>query len=229
LPKLVCASAKGSTRGTYYDNNDPKLLGDINEAKISINGKQTTALLDTGSCVSVMCESFFQEHMPDTNLQPLTEILNIECADGQPLPYLGCIEAEINVPDGLDKADSVHCLFLVAPDTKYSTRTPIILGTNILGIFLENCKATCGTRFLQTAKLHSPWYLSFRTIVTREKNLQRNKSKLAVVRCAVLEKIQLKPNETRNIKAYAEKCLEYPDTVAIVHETDDTSLPEFVT
>ena len=120
---------------------------------------------------------------------------------GAQLPYLGCIEAEINVPDGLDKADSVHCLFLVALDTKYSTRTPIIIGTNISGIFLENCKATCGTGFLQTAKLHSPWYTSFRTIVAREKNLQRNKSTLAVVRCAVLEKMLLKPNETRNIKA----------------------------
>jgi len=118
--------------------------------------------------------------MPAINLQTMTEILNIECADGQPLPYLGCIEAKINVPDGLDKADSVHCLFRVAQDTIFSTRTPIILGTNILGIFLENCKATCGTGFLQTAKLHSKWYLSFRIIVTREKNFQRNKSKLAV-------------------------------------------------
>ena len=47
-----------------------------------INGISITTLLDTGSCVSVMCETYYKEHMHDTKLEPLTELLNVECADG---------------------------------------------------------------------------------------------------------------------------------------------------
>lgn len=39
---------------------DPKITGGINEADIVLNDVRTRALLDTGSCVSVMSESFFK-------------------------------------------------------------------------------------------------------------------------------------------------------------------------
>lgn len=76
---------------------DPKLVGNINEVVLNINGKQTSALLDTWSCISLISESFYNQHLSDTPLEPLTEVLNVECADGKPLPYLGCIEANIEV------------------------------------------------------------------------------------------------------------------------------------
>ena len=136
------------------------------------------------------------------------------------------MEAEINVNNGLDREELVNCLFLVAADTKFSSRTPIILGTNILTKLLEDCRSNCGDRFLQTAKIHSPWYLSFRLLVTRERNLQKNKSCLAVVRCALMEKIQIHHNESRNIKSYTDKCLEYHHTSAIMQNTEGPSVPD---
>ena len=37
-----------------YKKQDPKLIGDVNESLININGVQAKALLDTGSCVSIV-------------------------------------------------------------------------------------------------------------------------------------------------------------------------------
>ena len=139
MPKLVCAPVAGSERSTPETKKDPQLVGDVNEVNLNINNNTTTALLDTGSCVSIISETFYKEHLADTELEPLTEMINIECADGQQLPYLGCIEATISIENGLEKATSKQCLFLISPDTKYSGRTLIILGTNILNTLLQDC------------------------------------------------------------------------------------------
>ena len=79
---------------------DPKFVGDVNEAKITTNNIDTIALLDTGSGVSLVSENVYKDNLFDSEIEPLKEVLNIECADGQQLPYLGCIEAEITIITG---------------------------------------------------------------------------------------------------------------------------------
>ena len=116
-------------------------------------------------------------------------MLNIECADGQQLPYLGCIEAEITIITGLERATPQHCIVLIAPDTKYSNKTPVILGTNILTRLLQNCKYTFGDQFLQKAKLPTPWYMCFKSIIIRDKRLKKHNDRLAVVKNIMAENI----------------------------------------
>ena len=118
---------------------DPKLVGDINETNIFVNSICTKALLDTGSCVSVVSQSFYNDNLSQITIQPLTHILNIECADGNNLPYTGYIEVEISTGEDLPKANSHTCLLLATPDTKLSERTPVILCTNILNELLNEC------------------------------------------------------------------------------------------
>ena len=96
MPKLDCAPVRGSYASTHT-LKDPKLVGEVNEAKITINNIGTVALLDTGSCVNSVLETFYKDNLFDTEIESLKEVLNIECADGQQLPYLGCIEAEITM------------------------------------------------------------------------------------------------------------------------------------
>ena len=53
-----------STKGIICEHThtlkDPKLVGDVNEAKITINNIGTVALLDTGSCVSFVRKHFIK-------------------------------------------------------------------------------------------------------------------------------------------------------------------------
>ena len=226
MPKSVSASVTGSNVGTH--RIDPQLVGETNEVKVCINDIQTLALLDTGSCVSVISESFHKNQLVNIEIQPLNTLLKIECADGKELPYIGYIEIDLKIDEGLPRSTLKHCLFLVSPDTHYSSRVPVIIGTNILQEYLTECKQNFGDTFLQKAKLHTPWYLSLRTMVIREKDLKKNKNKIALIRCAVPHKVLLKPNECLELNGYIDRTVNYPDTTALLHESEHSNLPLYV-
>ena len=78
----------------------------------------------------------------------------------------------LTITHGLPQATTQLCLFLTTPDTKYSERTSIIIGTNILNIFYEECRQNFGEQYLQKADLHTPWYLFFRCLTLREKEFK---------------------------------------------------------
>ena len=146
MPKLVSAPVVGSNESTSAKNG-PELVGDVNEVDIHLGGKETKCLLDTGSCVSVVSESFYVNHLKTSELRPVGDIFNIECADGQKLPYKGYIESEIVINKGLPKAKPLPCLLLVTPDTEFSSRVPVILGTNILKEFMNECHTNFGDQY----------------------------------------------------------------------------------
>lgn len=218
---------KGSYLSTR-NKQDPKLVGEVNEANIKLDNVDTKALLDTGSCVSLIAETFYKNNLSHIDIEPLTDVLNVECADGQQLPYIGCIEVEVSIETGLDRAKPQPCIFLISSDTRYSAGTPVVLGTNILHTLLQDCKDNFGDQFLQKAKLHTPWYLSFRAISLQKKLLKRNKDRVAIVRSAVLQKIILRPNETKNIRAYVDKKVYYPNVNVMMHETAEANLPDYI-
>lgn len=51
--------------------------------------------LDTGSTISVISESFYEENLASIPVQSLKNFIKIKCADGQDLPYKGYIETEV--------------------------------------------------------------------------------------------------------------------------------------
>lgn len=225
--KLASTLVAGSNIGTN-GQNDPKLVGSATEAEVWINGIQTSALLDTGSCISAISETFFKEHLQETTeLQPLKNIVNVECADGSELPYLGLVEVELTT-DGVPDTSSQKCLFLVTPETKYSSKVPILIGTNILNEMLLDCKEKHGDTFLQKSKLKTPWFLSFRCIAIQKRELKKNNDRIAIVRSAELATRVLGPNQSIYIRGYTDKELKYKETTAMLEECTDSSLPEFV-
>ena len=230
LPKRISAPIVGSDTSTSARLKDPNitLVGDVNEVEIHVDKKPVNALLDTGSCVSIVSESFHKEHLGDVEIKSVGNILNIECADGQDLPYIGYIETEISIDKGLPGAKPLPCLLLVTPDTQYSKKTPVILGTNVLNELMKDCKNNFGEQFLQQAKLHTPWYLSFRTITIRNRELRKNNHRLAIIRCAADRKIIIHPNQSLEIAGYTDKEMSYPSSTALIHETEDSHLPSSI-
>ena len=161
-------------------------------------------------------------------IQPLDNIIKVECADGQPLPYRGYIEADLTVLDGVPNSSTTSCLFLVTPDTNYSSSTPVILGTNILDVLIQECQHNFGPQFLQRAALETPWYLAFRCLVLRDRELRKNGYQIAIIRSAEPQKIILGPNETLTIEGITDKEVGHPKTTALIHESLDSSLPDYV-
>ena len=72
------------------------MVGSSNECNIFIEGIETQALLDTGSCVSTLCQSFYDKYLTETPLLPVEDILKLECADGSFMPYTGYVQVQLS-------------------------------------------------------------------------------------------------------------------------------------
>ncbi len=157
-------------------------MGSANETKIVLGGKDCAALLDTGSTVSTISSSFYHENFAEITLQPLDEILHIECAGGSLLPYAGFIETSVQVPE-LGGGET-EFLMLVVPDTQYSEKIPVVLGTNVLTALMTDYEHTQGVQFLQKPCLTTPWYLSFRSLTITEREVRKSNGTIATVKCS---------------------------------------------
>ena len=85
-----------------------------------------------------------------------------------------------------------------------------------------------GQQLLQCAALQTPWYLAFRCLVLRDKELKKNGNRIAIIRSAELQKIIIGPNETQTIKGLTDKEIGHPRTTALLHESLDSSLPDYI-
>lgn len=88
---------RGPTTGGRKPCLTSRLVGSSNEADVIVESNATKMLIDTGSCVSTISEKYYRGELSNLELQPIDQILNIECSDGKNLPYLGFIDASLEV------------------------------------------------------------------------------------------------------------------------------------
>ena len=111
--------------GTNRVNVPPGLIRKPTETEIYIDGSLTSALLDTGSIISTVSENYYREHI-SSPLRTLDTLLDIECADGQQLPYIGYAEIQFQLPGHTHLYD---CILLVTQNSRYNSEVPLLLGT----------------------------------------------------------------------------------------------------
>ena len=118
-----------------YLNPDPlvRLIGEPSKAIVKIEGQKFDSLIDSGAQISQLMESLVKAL--DLKIRNLKEILPLEGAAGIKVPYLGYVEAPLEIP-GVD-AFNEDCLFLVMPDHKYGHRVPVTIGTLHIDMILE--------------------------------------------------------------------------------------------
>ena len=113
-----------------------QLVGNSNEVDILVNGHKCTALLDTGSMITTVCEEFYERVLKkDCEMQSLDTIITIQTAGGQDLPYHGVVEVPIKVT--VDDAEDLMVPVLVVENTPYNKEVPFILGTNVISAIQE--------------------------------------------------------------------------------------------
>ena len=119
--------SKALKQRDLYHNPDPlgRLVGEVNESKVIVEGQETRALLDSGSQLSSISWSWVKK----LNLEPkqLQSILRIEGSGGLEVPYLGYVEVQLEIPEV--RAFNHNVLLLIVPDSAHMQYTPITLGT----------------------------------------------------------------------------------------------------
>ena len=81
-----------------YLNPDPlvRLIGEPNEAIVKIEGQEFDSLIDSDAQISQLTESLVKAL--DLKIRNLKEILPLEGAAGVKVPYLGYVEARLEIP-----------------------------------------------------------------------------------------------------------------------------------
>lgn len=163
--------------------------------------------------------------MQDVEIQDIRDLFELKCADGSNLPYKGAVELDV-ISEGLGDDRQYTCLFLVVNDTDYDyhQKVPVLLGTNILNSIMGGIKECHGERFLQISRLHEPWYWTFRCLALRERELVKNKYRLAVIKSAERNPITIQPNSEVTIEGYADKMFPYKQTMAIIQTTEKSAI-----
>ena len=201
------------------------LVGEANEAKVIVEGVECTGLIDSGSQVFTVNENFYREKFSSIPLQPIRNILKIECAAGQHLPYAGYIEAEIEIPG---KDVSQTSLFLVVPETDYSSSVLVLVGTNILRSMRGKWQARYGPRFLQKAALATPWWLAFQHLGVQERQLKQVSGQVGVLKCATKNTVGVPPGGRVVVPAMMGKSKLPGDCLVMVQTTEKSVLPDGV-
>ncbi len=109
--------------------NVPNLVGPCPSVMVLMGGVRVPCLLDTGSMVSTVAESYFFQHFSEQLHS--CNWLQLEAANGLDIPYLGYAEVNVEV---LGKAIPNKGI-LVVKDTlglQSKTNTPGVLGMNII-------------------------------------------------------------------------------------------------
>ena len=190
----------------------------MNISDIVINKQKCKALIDTGSVVSTITKSFY-DTLTDVPLFPLGNLLEIETATGNLLPYHGYIESFIQIP-GLQNFEAT-ALFLIVPDTRFNRKVPVLIGTNILTP-LKDKSRQCTVKSTN----HNSWNMAFQCLALQEHQIQRNSGRLALIKAATRGKILIPSNHTMSIPGYVDKKISLNNCYAVMQPTDKSSLPD---
>ena len=120
-----------------------------------INRHDCKCLLDTGSQVTTLPVSYYKSNLQHVPLQDVDKCFRIEAANGRSVPYLGCIERELELSGALPKSTKMIAPILVVKDTPYNKRVPLTLGTNVILACMEKGKETHGDSFSRHKSVHS--------------------------------------------------------------------------
>lgn len=80
-------------------------------------------------------QSYHEQNLPELSIISLENLLEVEAANGQVVPYLGYVEMSVKFPeDFLGSTVDVSTLALVIPDTSGTAQPKVLIGTNILDL-----------------------------------------------------------------------------------------------
>ena len=178
------------------------MIGPENEGFINISGTDTRGLIDTGSMVSSVSESFYNELNPRPVLRHLSDFnLSITAANGQGIPYIGYILTTVSVSHFGTTLRNMP--ILVVSNTSYNQKVPCLIGTNII----SRCKLNRDN----SKPVPEPWQMAFDSIIDEKIPVKTTNNFT----------IRLQPGEVKNISGIARNTGQFTTAVT---EHLDTSL-----
>ena len=164
------------------------LVGPATEAEILLDGNRVNSLLDSGSQVTSLSESYYRAHLSQYQLQPVdVPGLLLQPAGGGSMPYLGMIVTSIKVPH---LSSTFQAKVVVVPDTEYHYSTPVLVGTGLIRRSRDECRNENGNQYLQKMKLPPSWVRAYRYMNAADKSSRSAKT---------LKSVRIEPGQAINL------------------------------
>ena len=159
-----------------YHNPDPlvRLIGEANETDIVIENKQVKGLIDSGAQISSILDTFTSKL--GLEIKQLNTLLHLEPTGGGQVPYDGYVELCMRVPNV--KAFNLDVLMLVIPESEYSRRVSITIGT----IHIDEIIDLITDEELRMASHQWQCGIISRKVVIKQMHLKENKDVLSHVK-----------------------------------------------
>lgn len=127
------ASVRRSEVDTQTSCLPKGIIGPLSTACVKVDGKPCTALLDSGSRVTIIFDSCYTKYLSHVPLHPVSGLNIWGLSESESsYPYRGYIQVELEIPERTPgKIKSVPVLALVCPDPRCSDNIPILVGTNV--------------------------------------------------------------------------------------------------
>lgn len=116
-----------------------RLVGSKCTAEVLVAEKKVYCLLDSGSQVTTVPLSFYENNLKDQEIKPLDDLLEVEGANGQEVPYFGYVELDITFPKEFVGGEvEVPTLALMVPNMRENAQEQILIGTNTLDMLYSD-------------------------------------------------------------------------------------------
>ena len=119
------------------------LIGPPSIEPLKVNGHLCDALLDSGSRVSIIFESWYRKFLSSIPIYPVTK-LDIWGLSDSSYPYLGYVVVDMEFPKKVTGAPTtMSVLALICPDPPGPDQTPVIIGTNAKASLSKRLSQLC--------------------------------------------------------------------------------------
>ena len=128
--KEVGSVKRSSVHASQSDGLLRGLVGPSMMVNVTIEGQPCKALLDSGSRVTIIFESWYSRHISNVPIHPLADLAIWGLSDTD-YPYSGYVTVDVGLPSNSKGiSETISVLALVCPDPKSPDPVPVIIGTN---------------------------------------------------------------------------------------------------
>ncbi|XP_059819440.1 uncharacterized protein LOC132390922 [Hypanus sabinus] len=132
------------------------LVGPRASVGLRIEGVYAKAVLDTGSQVTLLYRSFYNQHLKHLPVTPFDALQIWGVSEGD-YPYDGYLSVRLEFSEGdVGVSEAIETLVLVCPDPVETGGAALLVGTNspVVRRLLGACKEKGGEDFLETLSVH---------------------------------------------------------------------------
>lgn len=198
------------------------LIGAKYTAQVCIAGKDTSCLLNTGSQVTTIPQSFYEKHLSELTVYPLHDLLSVEGANGESVSYLGYVELSITFPKVFVGSEIVvPTLALVIPHLSSAGHEQVLIGTNTLDTLYADIHADPKLSTFQ------PFACSYRAVLKILKIRHRSSTTCNFGCAKMMGKTPeiVPPGQTAVLEGLINISKNHSESYVIVEQPSESSLP----